>query len=234
MAVIAPVGAPASFSPDMLLRQVLHEGLAYLASDPQRVADLYGRFDDLASGSQADMLADFQARLKTLVAWGDAEALQIHLGYPHDDAVLPCVSIVHDAGSEQPGAATYNDLMSASHELSGVDDPGDWSTQSCIQYRHQGVDYTSQLQLGSWATSPEESWLIHEAVRAVMLTDKGFLRKAGVMDVSVSESGFAPDNRMRPRVAWVPMLSVRMDWFMRQTSRIKVPSRAQVTLSFSN
>lgn len=234
MPVISPIGAPASFSPDMMLRQVLHEGLAYLASDPQRVADLYGRFDDLSSGSQADMLADFTAALKELVAWGSDTALRIHLGYPQDDAVLPCISIVHDAGSEQPGTATYNDLLAASHDLQGVDDIDDWSTQNCIQYRHQGVDYTSQLQLGSWATSPEESWLIHEAVRAVLLTDKGPMRKAGIMDVNVSESGFAPDNRMRPRVAWVPMLSLRLDWFMRQTSRIKVPSRAKVTLSFSN
>lgn len=234
MAVINPLGSPASFSPDMLLRQVLHEGLSYLAADPQRVADLYGRFDTLASGSQADMLADFSAGLQALVAWGGDNALQIVLGYPHDDAALPLVSIVHDAGSEQPGAAMYNDLLAASHDLIGVDNIADWSTQDCVQHRHQAVDYTSQIQIGSWATSPEESWLIHEALRAVLLTDKGFLHKAGVMDVSVSESGFAPDTRMRPRVAWVPMLSVRMDWQMRQTSRTKVPSRARVSLTFTN
>lgn len=228
-----PQAASASFSPDFLLRQVLIDGLQYLVADPERLADLYTRFDDLASGSQADMPASFREHLTRLVRFGAEDALEIHLGYPHDDARLPCLSIVHDSGSENPSAAYLADHMASTYEIQGTDDPSDWSTQRVIEHVHKAVDYTSQIQIGSWATSPEESWLIHEAVRAVLFTDKGALRSAGVLDVVVSESGFSPDERMRPRVAWVPMLSVRLDWQMRQTTRRKVPSRARVTLTFS-
>lgn len=239
MSVNAPYGSNNQFSPDLLVRQVLLEGLALLARDPVRSTMLYERFDDLVGGSQDEQPGSWRARLRELTQYGAEEALQIGVGHPHDAARLPYVGVVLDSGSEVASMARLNDLQAVSHEVIGEDVQNgdgsyDFGSQRVIQHRHRQTDWTSSIQVSTWATTPEESLLVHEAVREVLLNDKGRLRPAGITNVSFSDTGFAPDVQIRPRTGWVPVLSVSMEWDLTQVQRRRVPSRVTGTLTFAN
>lgn len=228
------LGAASSFAPDFLLRQLLLEGLSVLAADNIRLAELYARYDTVTDGSQSLQPAAFIDRIKALTSWGTEDELTIRLGYPHEHARLPAVSIVLDGGAENPGSAVFGDVFARTHELIGVDDPLDWSTQKCIQHIHKVVEFSSRVQIGSWATGPEEGLLVHEAVRNVLFTDKQWLADFGIRDVTMSEGGVVPDAKMHPRVQYIPMLTANLTWDLRHTRRRRVPSRVKGTASYRN
>lgn len=228
------LGAANTAAPELLIREVLLEGLSVLVADSARLAELYERFDGVSGGSQATTPAAFAARLRQLCAWGSADELTVRMGYPSEHARMPAVSLVYDGGGENPGSAVFGDVFTRQHVLVGADNTGDWSTQTCTQTVVKVIEYSSRIQIGTWATGPEESILVHEAVRNVLFTDKQYLADRGIRDASLSEGGIVPDRRMYPRVAYVPMLSVQLTWDLRHTRRRRVPSRVRGSAAYRN
>jgi hypothetical protein len=82
-----------------------------------------------------------------------------------------------------------------------------------------GTGWNGSVQVGCWAASPEAALLLQAAVRWAIFRRKGDLAKAGVHDITLSEGGVVPDERLEPRVGYVPMITVAMDWTYRQTRR---------------
>lgn len=226
-----PLGAGSSFAPDYLLVSFLRRRLTVLAADSERLGELYARLDaELGAPAQAQAMLE---RLRALVRWGSEDELTVRLGYPDEHARLPAVSVVMASGSENPAAATFEDVFALSHELV-IPEGGTAADAVCVQRRHKLVEHSSSIQIGTWATTPEESLLVHEAVRICLLVDKQRLTAHGIRDVTFGEGGVVPDPRLRPRVGYVPMLTCTLTWDLRHTVRRRVRSRVSGSAVYSN
>lgn len=223
-------------TPELLLRQVLMEGLVELAGDEARLGELFARTDDLEQGTQDEWVADFKAALRRMARLHDEGGVAVSVGYPMDDAHYPYVSIVTDSAGESPGGASMGDVLGRAYSIVGTPTAAD--PNSTVSTRHTviGVDYTTTVQVGCWALAPEESTLLLTVVRHLLFRHKGRLVASGVRDVTLSESGFQPDPSMYPRTGYVPVVRCTLEWTLRQTRRTRrVPTRVRVvTVSFTN
>ena len=94
------------------------------------------------------------------------------------------------------------------------------------RFRHRiiGSEWTTTIQVGSWAAAPEESVLLHSVVKHLLFRHKGRVQTSGVRDVSLSESGFEPDPQLHPRTGYVPLVRCTLHWQWRQTRRKPSPT----------
>ncbi len=206
-------GSGMSLAPELLLRQVLMEGLVELAGSPSRLAELFGRTDDMRHGSQEQWTRDMQDAAQGLVAIEGG--VPVLIGYPAGNARLPVVSIVLESGREDTSGATVGDIAGTALETIG--DPSA-PTRYDLQQR-LAVPWDTALQLGCWATGPEESVLLGAVVKSIVFRDKGRLMEAGVLDVGLSETGMQPDPQLYPRIGYVPIIRASLSWTWRQTRK---------------
>jgi len=212
-------GSGQTITPELLVRQVLLEGLVELAGDRFRQDELFARVDDMLQGTQDAWAKEMRAALLRMAQPGRKGGISVAVGYPQDEALLPYVSIIGDAGSEEGNQASMGDVLGRHFDQ----DTG-------TLYTVIGTEWSSTIQIGSWATVGEESTLLHQLVKHVAFRAKGSLIAAGVRDVSLSESGFAPGEVYYPRVMWVPMLRLTLEWTYRQTRRKRpVATSFQIT-----
>ncbi len=223
-------------TPELLLRQVLLEGMVELAGDDVRLDELFARVDDLRQGTQEDWADDFKAALRRMARLHDVGGVSVGVGYPMDDAHYPYVSIVTDSAGESPGGASMGDVLGRTYSVVGTPTADD--ADSTVSTRHTvlGVDYTTSIQIGCWALAPEESTLLLTVVRHLLFRHKGRLVASGVRDITLSESGFQPDPQMYPRTGYVPVIRCSLEWTLRQTRRTRrVPTRVRIaSVSFTN
>lgn len=213
------LGSGHTLVPELLVRQVLLEGLVELAGDRFRQDEIFGRVDDMLQGTQDDWNQEMRTALLQMVRPGALGGIRVAVGYPHAEARLPHVSIVTEAGSEEGGQATMGDVLHRTFDE-------DTGTQHLVK----GTEWSSVVQIGSWATSGEASTLLAQMVRNVVFEKKGSLIAAGVRELTLSETGFQPGDEHWPRVMWVPMLRVNMEWTFRQTMRRRpVPTSFQIS-----
>jgi len=224
----APVhqrGAPTSFVPELLVRQVLIEGLHDLGGDRFRLEELFRRVDDLTGGSQVEWLEEFRERFGEILRseWG----LPVNIGYPDQASHLPCVSVVLSRSDENEGEARCGDLVDVRYEQIGTPEEDDPTTSRTYRHDILGGGWIGTVQVGTWTVAPEESLLISQAVYSALLEGKGRLLAAGVHDLSFSEAGFEPSPDLAARTAYVPTLQCTMRWTRLQTRRTgPVPTRA--------
>ena len=234
--VVIHRGAGMLETPELLVRQVLLEGLVELAGDEARLDELFGRVDDLRQGSQDEWVDDFKVALRRMAQLHGDGGVSVGVGYPMDDAHYPYVSIVTDSAGESPGGASMGDVLGRTYSVIGTPTADD--ADSTVSTRHTviGVDYTTSVQVGCWALAPEESTLLLTVVRHLLFRHKGRLTTAGVRDITLSESGFQPDPTLYPRTGYVPVVRCTLEWTLRQTRRTRrVPTRVRVvSVSFSN
>lgn len=234
MTVQRPQGTNGTLQIETLLRQVLAEGLVALVADDYRLNELYERVDSLLQSSGADWTADLSARLRQLTAMVAPPALSLRVGYPTLPAHLPCLTIILESGAEQPGAAAMGDLIARRVELVGTPAADDWSAHEAVRYDVIGTDFGTSIQIGSWALAPEEALLLHEAVRNVLLHDKGRLHAVGAYNVSMTEGGGQPSQELAPHVGYVPMHRISLDWTLRTTRRARARTRFRVSITLGN
>lgn len=214
-------GAGMNIVPELQVRQMLMEELYKLASDEIAIEEVVSRIDDLRQGTQEAWTKDLTAALKDLLDPGSRNPLWVKVGYPLTEAELPCISIVNDGGSEDERGAVMGDILDVSYQLMG--------TQS-FKYTTLGVDQISHVQVGSWATAPELALLMDAAVRFAAFRGKGALDAAGVWEVGFTNAGFPnPAPELLPRVGYVPMTRIQLQWTYRTTLREgPVPNSARV------
>ena len=234
--VVLHRGAGMLETPELLIRQVLLEGLVELAGDVPRLDELFTRVDTLLQGSQADMVRDFKAVIRRMARLSDDGGIAVGVGYPMDDARYPFVSLVIDSAAESPGGASMGDVLGCAYDLQSTPTAADSNSTVSTRYTVIGTDYTTNIQVGCWALAAEESTLLLTAVRHLLFRHKGRMTLAGVRDVTISESGFQPDPNQYPRTGYVPVIRCSLEWTLRQSRRTRrVPTRAGITtLTFSN
>lgn len=223
-------------APELLLRQVLLEGLVELAGDLPRLDELFARVDDLRQGSQDEWVQDFKDEFRRMAKLHADGGISVGVGYPMDDAHYPYVSIVTDSAAESPGGASMGDVLGRAYDVTSTPTADDFNSTVSTRYTTIGADYTTSLQVGCWALAAEQSILLQTVVRHLVFRHKGRLASAGVRDVTLSESGFQPDPSVYPRTGYVPVIRCSMEWTLRQTRRTRrVPTRARVSaIVFSN
>jgi len=217
-------GAAVNIVPELMIRQILKEGIVSLAADEPRLDEMFGRVDDLYAGSQDQWTDDMKAGVRRIVSTPDM--LRVGVGYPTTIAVLPYYSIVIESGGEQSDEATTGDVASVTYQQTGVPSATDPTASQSIEHKTLATGWSTTVQVGTWSRAPEESVLLHSVSREVLFRDKGRLLEAGVHDVTFTESGFAPDQSpLYPDCGYVPMLRVVMRWTLRTTKRAVVPTR---------
>lgn len=223
------VGAGMLETPELLLRQVLMEGLRELAGDRARQDELFLRVDSLRQGTQEEWAEDMRDLLARLVRFHEEGGLQVSVGYPMDDATYPYVSLVTEGASESPGGAVMGDVLGRTYRVIGTATADDWDSSSTERHKIVGVDYTTNLQVGCWALASEESMLVLALVRHLLFRHKGRLFEAGVRELTFSESGFQPSPDLYPRTGYVPVVRCTLEWTLRQTRRTRpVPTRVRM------
>lgn len=221
-----PLGAGMEIAPELVLRQALMEQLRLLAGDRRRLEDLVRRTDALASSTAADWSVDLtRAALRMLLPSRPEDEVRVMLGYPVDAAVMPCVSIVMASGSEDVGEAVMGDVIGRSTAMEGA---------SLVERTTLGLDYRSTVQVGSWTTAAEESLLLHALVHESLVLAKGALYGAGVHDLSLSDSGFEPDDKHYPSTGFVPVWQCSIRWTRRTTLRAVAHTTYMVRSSFGS
>ena len=213
-------------SPELLVRQILMEGLPELAGDRPRVAQLFKREDRLRQGSQAQFEKDAAKVLQSLCS-AEAGGWHVGEGYPPDHINLPWISVVPDSSSEQTSSATMGDVLQQKYERIDEGQP----TERHIRHLVQGAEQSTSIQVGCWSNSPEGAAILWVIVKHLLFFEKGRLSKVGIMDISSSESGFAPDDDMQKRTGtgYVPLIKLSVDWTMRYTRRTQVPFRINLS-----
>lgn len=227
--VTIPQGSGMLEAPELLLRQVLLEGLVELAGDAARQDELFARVDALSQGSQDEWAEDFKAELRRMARIGGDGGIAVGVGYPMDDAHYPYVSIVTDSSAESAAGASMGDVLGRTHDVIGTPS-ADPLTSVTTRYETIGVDYTTTVQVGCWALAAEQSILLLTVVRHLLFRHKGRLTVAGVRDVSLSESGFQPNPQDYPRTGYVPVVRCSMEWTYRQ-NRVTRPVPTRVTIA---
>lgn len=213
-------GAGSNPIPEMLIRQVLHEGFVEAVEDDLLLTEVFGRVDDLLQGSQDQWLEDMKVEFRRMVAENE---IAIHVGYPDDIARLPYVSIILEGGHEDEGQATLGDMLGVDYEVVGnvgeVDADGVPTFRS-YQHTIVGCEEVTTIQIGSWAAVPEASLLLHAMVRAILFRHKRRLEDAGINELTFSDSGFQPGQApWEGHVGYVPLVRCTMRWTRRQTLR---------------
>lgn|GEM_PF-4393895 len=226
---IRDLGFGMAFVPELLMRQMLLEGLFELAGDEEEQTELFERLDDLLQGSQELWAKDVKAQVLKMTERDSRRALHVGISYPGDDAVYPYWSLVLENGSEDQAQATAGDILGVEYEQRGTPSATDPTASRVIRHTHLGTGWTSIVQLGTWAVSSEQSIIVSAIAKHLVLRHKGRLFAAGVHDISFTEGGFQPGERW-PRIGYVPILRCTMTGTLRQTRRTgPVPTRTTVT-----
>ncbi len=223
---VHPQGSGSNILPELLLRQMLIAGLTELSGDQARLDELFARHDDLYGGSQDLWEADQKAAFRQLIE--TRGGIGVGVGEPIAQARLPWISCILESGGES-GEQVVGNILAVSQQQVGTpvaDDPG---ASRVIEHKVIGTGMTSRVQIGVWALAPEESMLLFSAVREVAFRDQGSLMTAGVTEVSFTESGFSPDQRVYPLIGYIPVLSATLTWTFRSTRRTdQIKTRARV------
>ena len=222
---IRPYGTGLLLVPELLVREVLLEGMAELAGDEFRLDEMFGRKDEaLLTGTATTWLQEMRDIFRTMVE-EESRGIGVGVGYPSEHVHLPYVSIVSSGGGEDDSSATMGNVLSRRGEALGnmADD-----SARAREHTALGLDWRTTVQVGSWTTSPELSTVLHAAVKHILFRLKGRLAVAGVLDVALSDAGFEPDPRFHPRTAYVPVVSVRLGHTMVQTRRVD-PAPTKIT-----
>jgi hypothetical protein len=209
--------------PELLVRQVLLEGLVELAGDPYRQDELFGRHDDMPQGTAEDWLEEMRAALLRMTSLTAPDGIRVAVGYPALEARFPYVSIVIEEGHEDESGAVSGDLLGGATKVTGTFNADLPESFSVEDREIIGSEWSTTLQVGSWTEVPEESALLHAMVKSILFRDKGRLYTAGVREMMLAETGFAPDERMSQRTGYVPVVRCTMRWTWRQTRRKTVP-----------
>jgi hypothetical protein len=222
-------GAAINIAPELLVRQVLTEGLVELAGSNFSLDELYEREDDLLQGSQDEWTDDLKEELRRILDPEEQGGVRVLIGYPPSTGRFPAVSLVLESANENEGESTMGDVLGQHYQQIGTPDPDDPSASRSVEFKTIGAEWLSNVQVGVWATAPETSLALHAAVKAILFKHKGRLLAAGVNEVSMSESGFQPDPQLYPRTGYVPVIRCSMRWTWRQTRRTDpVPTRVTV------
>lgn len=209
--------------PELLVRQVLLEGLVELAGDTYRQDELFGRHDTMLMGTQEAWLEEMRAALLRMTKVTASDGIKVGVGYPSLEVRFPYVSIVIDEGHEDESQAVTGDLLGGASKVRGTFSETEPDSFAVEDRQILGAEWNTTLQIGSWTEVPEESSLLHAMVKSVLFRDKGRLFRSGVREVMLAESGFAPDERMSQRTGYVPIVRCTMRWTWRQTRRRDVP-----------
>lgn len=230
----APHASGMGIAPELLVRELIAIGLHELAGDEVRLREVVARVDaELQLGSTSRWADDLVVAYRHLLDSASPDYLQLRMGWPVDNAHLPCVSIIKEASSEDQGGAVVGDILDYKVRQEGTytylqpDGVTVAEAPRTVEHVLIGTAYSSTVQIGSWTTSPELSILLDAAVWNVLFRDKGRLLVAGVTDVAFSEGGMPtdPTTQLDLRVGYVPLQRVTLDWIRGQTRRRPIPNR---------
>lgn len=211
---------------ETLLRQILMERIVILASDEQLQRQLFARQDTLLQGSQAAWVEECVQWIRELPA-----RLKVFATYPHDEPMLPCISVVLNSANEDPAAAVCGDVWDRQSEMIGTLSSTDATLSAVYDHIEYGMGMQVSVQVGSWATGPEEASLLHTVVRWALHSGKDAMLKIGMRDIVLSESGFSPEQSpLYPHVPYVPAVSAQLNYWFRYRERTGPQKhRVQVT-----
>jgi len=206
------------FVPELKIREMLLEAIIELAGDEFRLDEMFGRADtSLDVTTEGTWLLDMREILLDVIGAQGLSRL-VGVGYPGQDAHLPYISIVTAGAVEDDSVATMGNVLGRSGEAVG-ELTATGPSGTLREHVAIGTDWNTNVQIGSWAVAGEMAAVLHSVVKHLMFRHKGRLHTAGVLDVSLSDSGFEPDRQMHPHTAYVPILSVRISHTMVQTRR---------------
>jgi len=253
-------GAGMNLTPELDVRAVLLTGLHELANDRKAIDELVNRVDALNDGSQDTWTADLRKELLRLLDPNSGSYVLIRVGYPTEHAHLPALSLVLGNANENDGGAVIGDTLSRTYDrvgavptppasivtpsgqligltplpdpLGGTDYPAGEPQQRVYQNTQIGTDWSSTVEVGCWSVAVETALLLQAMARWALFRGKGQLQKAGVYDIRFDEGGAQPDERLEPRVGYVPIIRIHLDWTYRQTRR-EGPMPTQIS-SLSN
>ncbi len=247
-----PYGHGHNLVTELDVRAVVVTGLHALVSDEEAIRSIIRRSDALAFGSQERWEREMRRAVLDLLSPDGDRYVQVGVGYPTPEIRLPFVSIVKESGGENDAEAVCGDRLSESRS----DIVGEWTPGPSLDglplwplpdgtsppvppqidtVQPIGGGYRSTLQVACWSVSPEESILLHSMVWWTLFRGKGELVDAGVHEVRLSDSGFVPDERMDPRVGYVPTIRVDLSSTYQQLRRTRaVPGVVILTNQFTN
>ena len=221
--------------PEFVAREILIRGFAELINSEAQLTELLQRFDALPQGSQDGWLR--QCREALLGAFDGAShnsIRDISLGHPGPDAALPWIGVVQLGGNENVANATVGDNDVTLYERMGdpVTNPDGYRL---IRHKVKSTDRTATVEVAVWTTSNELSIILHDATRYVLDRHKGDFTAAGVRDITMVVEGMTPSPDMSPRVAYVPITRIIMQYQDRYTiTRDPVPTRMTHRVIYSS
>lgn len=222
----APLYGDGAFVPEFAIREALINGFAELRNSRAQLIEFVSRFDNLPQGSQQEWNAQcMEAIEQVLDPESDNSLRNISLGYPTQDAALPWVGIVLESDSEDTGGATIGDNLVTIYQPIGdpVTNPDGYEL---VKHKVKGTDYTATISVSVWSTSPEMSFVLHEAIFYILFGLKGSLSASGIREVGFSSSSLDISSALEPRTGFVPLTKCVISYQRRRTvTSDPVPTR---------
>ncbi len=213
---VRPYTSGMLFVPELLVREIVLEGLFELAGDKFRLDEMFGRHDEsLHTGTSTEWLLEMKQTFRKMLD-ETSHGITVGVGYPHAEAHLPFVSIVTEGGSEDDASAAMGDMHGRGAETIGTAGEDDYRV---VDHRHIGIDWNTTVQIGAWCTAPEQSAVLHSVLLNLMFRHKGRMVEGGPRDVRLSQGAFEPNQTLHPRTSYVPVVSARLSSTMIQTRR---------------
>lgn len=208
---------------DLLVQEALVIGLHTLASDRRAIEELVGRNDALRHNTGDEWRKSLRDALRDMLNPKSDQYAEVIIGWPipGGGSRLPAISIVEQGGGENASELVVGNLLGVSDEFHGPN-------QEVWRTTRIGGGYRSSIQIGAWSTAPERSVLLRAAVVWALYEQQDALADRGVHELSIQLGGAEVSPDLEPRVAWVPMVDLTLNWTLSQSQRERVPNRVRL------
>lgn len=236
------LGAGHNIVPELVVQEALVVGLHKLVQDEQALDELVSRVDTLYNGSQDTWTKALRDALREMLDPSSQQYVRVTVGYPRGIEQTPALAVVLEGGGENVAEALCGDegrrtytltrTYTGNLEATAANVP---DTQSILHRdRIMETGQTSTLQVSAWTTAPERSLLLQAAAKWALFHQKGRMAEQGIHEITWRAGGVEVSPDFEPRISYLPMLILTINWTYRETRRDVAPNRVTLgTPTFS-
>ena len=215
-----------SLLPEIIIREVLVEGIRELRSDPDKVRQLF-------RNSPQDLVDSFYGLLSNTT-------IDITLGYPREDSQFPCIAVI--LRGEQESDFFVGDILGSGYDPDAglniteefffmgdedstitaagpldkkiIGEPARLFNLATPTYREvRGSGFRSTYLLQVMTDNQEFTIFLYVAVKFILLSNLMVLERNGIIDVALTGTDFLPQPSQQPNFIFMRGVTITFGYY---------------------